>query len=65
MLETIDCCAMVYAGFELLPTVLIISINGSSTLEDNNEFSVVDNSFLVQCKSDFWALWWSEFELLK
>jgi hypothetical protein len=55
MLGIIDCCAMVYAEFRLLPKVLIISINGTSSLKDNNEFNVVDNSFLVQCKSDFWA----------
>ncbi|KAG1050492.1 hypothetical protein G6F43_007238 [Rhizopus delemar] len=53
MLETIDCCATVFAEFRLLPTVLIISINGSSSLEDKNEFNAVDNLFLVQCKSEF------------
>ncbi|CAO0793163.1 unnamed protein product [Mucor circinelloides] len=55
MLDTIEYCTMVYGKFRLLPTVLIISINGSSSLMDDNEFSVVDDLFLVQCKSNFWA----------
>ncbi|KAG1130933.1 hypothetical protein G6F42_003719 [Rhizopus arrhizus] len=58
MLETIIYCAMVYAEFRLLPTVLIISIDSSSSLEDNIEINPVENSYLVQCKSDFWAHRW-------
>ncbi|KAI7907346.1 uncharacterized protein BX663DRAFT_529053 [Cokeromyces recurvatus] len=48
MLNTIEYYTMVYGKFRLLPTVLIISINGPSSLMDNNEFSVVDDLFLVQ-----------------
>lgn len=55
MLETIEHCTVVYEKFRLLPTVLIISINGSSSLMDDNEFSAVDDLFLVRCKSSFWA----------
>lgn len=55
MLETIEHCSMVYENFRLLPTVLIISIKGCFSLEDDEEFSAVDDSFSVQCKSSFWV----------
>ncbi|KAI8881136.1 hypothetical protein K501DRAFT_189617, partial [Backusella circina FSU 941] len=55
MLETIEYCTRIYEEFRLLPTVLIISIKGSSSLEDREGFSADDDSFLVQLKCSFWA----------
>ncbi|KAL0079327.1 hypothetical protein J3Q64DRAFT_1606713, partial [Phycomyces blakesleeanus] len=46
ILKTINLCAMVYVGFRLLSTVLMISISGPYSLKDNNVFDAVANSFL-------------------
>jgi hypothetical protein len=55
MLETIEHCTLVYEKFKLLPTVLIISVKGNSSLNDNEVFSVDDDSYLVRFKSSVWA----------
>ncbi|KAG2206155.1 hypothetical protein INT47_003804 [Mucor saturninus] len=50
MLKIIEYCTRIYEEFRLLPTVLIISIKGWSSLEDREGFSVDDDSFLGQLK---------------
>lgn len=55
MLKTIEQCTLVYEKLRILPTVLVISIKSSSRLKNDGEFNAVDNSFLIQCKSKFWA----------
>ena len=55
MLETIEHSSSVYKNFKALPVVLIISNKSSSSLKNNGEFSVIENSFLMQCESKFWA----------
>lgn len=55
ILETIERSTLVYENFRILPTVLVISIKSSSRLKDDGEFSVADDSFLMQCESKFWA----------
>ncbi|KAG1139154.1 hypothetical protein G6F37_010170 [Rhizopus arrhizus] len=55
MLKTIEQCAFVYEKHRILPTVLVISIKSSSRLKNDGGFSAVDNSFLMQYKSKFWA----------
>ena len=55
MLETIENSSSVYENFGVLPIVLIISNKSSSSLKNNGEFNVIDDSFLMQCESKFWA----------
>ncbi|KAG2206141.1 hypothetical protein INT47_003790 [Mucor saturninus] len=55
MLKIIEYCTRIYEEFRLLPTVLIISIKGWSSLEDREGFSADDDSFLGQLKCSFWA----------
>jgi hypothetical protein len=64
MLETIEHCTLVYENLRLMHTVLIISIKDSSDLIDEEEFSVDGDSFLMQCKSKFWAHKCSLFSLI-
>lgn len=49
--ETILCCTLIYEIFRILPTVLIISIKGNSSIE----FHVSENPSLSQCSCTFWA----------
>ncbi|ORE12177.1 hypothetical protein BCV71DRAFT_269465 [Rhizopus microsporus] len=55
MLETIEQSTLVYEKFDTLPTILIISNKSSSRLKSDGKFSAIDNSFLIQCESKFWA----------
>lgn len=47
MLEIIEHSSSAYENFRVLPIVLIISNKSSSSLKNNGEFSVIDNSFLM------------------
>jgi hypothetical protein len=55
ILEIIEHSSSVYKNLRVLPIVLIISNKSSSSLKNNGEFSVIENSFLMQCESKFWA----------
>ncbi|KAI9270847.1 hypothetical protein BY458DRAFT_509937 [Sporodiniella umbellata] len=48
MLEAIEHPSPIYENSRALSIVLTISKHG--------EFSAIDNSFLIQCKSKFWAI---------
>ncbi|KAI9366648.1 hypothetical protein BD770DRAFT_405911 [Pilaira anomala] len=54
-LSRIEHSSSVYENLRVLPIVLIISNKSSSSIKNNGEFSVIDNSFLMQCESKFWA----------